>query len=303
MMRCSQPALRLCLRARHTHGPADTAVARCYLRQQPLSEPRPCAAAAFALQPAASTSRALVSGASSCRSAFTFRCYAAVAGDGEKKVPATFVAPEKVDMSQYPPPKRGVTKGVYDVTPGRSLLRRDAITWRGRPAPEPIGRGLLFRSPEPRVIPTSVSPRTRRRLRRAIREEPGCRRSECQQGCERRAPARGAAAQQATGNDARWKGTLLTHSHPLGAVNTKADLRFNVAKADFLPQWIKDRLVEQVRRRSEANTPGQTAMRGLPPAKREPAAPHPIPILDQEKNRMNSDGELVVAAQRHRTQK
>lgn len=28
-------------------------------------------------------------------------------------------------------------------------------------------------------------------------------------------------------------------------MNTKADLRFNVAKADFLPAWIKERLIEQ----------------------------------------------------------
>jgi hypothetical protein len=30
-------------------------------------------------------------------------------------------------------------------------------------------------------------------------------------------------------------------------VNTKADIRFAVAKADFLPDWVKSNLVQQVR--------------------------------------------------------
>lgn len=51
------------------------------------------------------------------------------------------------------------------------------------------------------------------------------------------------------------------------AVNTKADIRFAVRRADFLPPWVKDNLVQQ------------------------------------ERNRMNSEGELVVNSSRHRTQK
>ena len=53
----------------------------------------------------------------------------------------------------------------------------------------------------------------------------------------------------------------------IGAVNTKADVRFNVGASAFLPAWVKQNLMEQ------------------------------------EKNRMNSDGELVLTSQRHRTQK
>ena len=51
------------------------------------------------------------------------------------------------------------------------------------------------------------------------------------------------------------------------SVNTKADIRFAVQRADFLPAWVKANLVLQ------------------------------------EKNRMNSEGELVVNSSRHRTQK
>jgi peptidyl-tRNA hydrolase ICT1 len=50
-------------------------------------------------------------------------------------------------------------------------------------------------------------------------------------------------------------------------VNTKADIRFAVNKADFLPAWVKRNL------------------------------------LEQERNRMNTEGELVVNSSRHRTQK
>lgn len=53
----------------------------------------------------------------------------------------------------------------------------------------------------------------------------------------------------------------------LMSVNTKADIRFAVQRADFLPAWVKANLVQQ------------------------------------EKNRMNSEGELVVNSSRHRTQK
>ena len=50
-------------------------------------------------------------------------------------------------------------------------------------------------------------------------------------------------------------------------VNTKADIRFDVLAADWLPDWVKENLMEQ------------------------------------EKNRMNNEGELVVNSSRHRTQK
>jgi hypothetical protein len=32
------------------------------------------------------------------------------------------------------------------------------------------------------------------------------------------------------------------------AVNTKADIRFDVVGADFLPDWVKDNLMTQARR-------------------------------------------------------
>mmetsp|Transcript_9877 Transcript_9877/g.13752 ORF Transcript_9877/g.13752 Transcript_9877/m.13752 type:complete len:218 (-) Transcript_9877:130-783(-) len=49
-------------------------------------------------------------------------------------------------------------------------------------------------------------------------------------------------------------------------VNTKVDMRLDVLGADFLPDWVKEKL------------------------------------LEQEKNRINNDFELVVQSQRHRTQ-
>eukprot|EP00252_Welwitschia_mirabilis_P016795 TRINITY_DN3723_c0_g1_i1.p1 TRINITY_DN3723_c0_g1~~TRINITY_DN3723_c0_g1_i1.p1 ORF type:complete len:208 (+),score=45.01 TRINITY_DN3723_c0_g1_i1:84-707(+) len=50
-------------------------------------------------------------------------------------------------------------------------------------------------------------------------------------------------------------------------VNTKVDMRFNVAAADWLSPWVKER------------------------------------IMQMEKNRINSDGELVISSTKTRTQK
>ncbi|GAB5364035.1 hypothetical protein AAMO2058_000935100 [Amorphochlora amoebiformis] len=49
-------------------------------------------------------------------------------------------------------------------------------------------------------------------------------------------------------------------------VNTKVDMRFNVLEAEWIPEWVKEKL------------------------------------LEQEKNRINNNFELVVQSQKHRTQ-
>ena len=79
----------------------------------------------------------------------------------------------------------------------------------------------------------------------------------------------------------------------LCAVNTKADIRFDVLGADWLPDWVKENLLEQAR----ANR-AEGALRLACLAQCEPCL-----LLAQEKNRMNNEGELVVNSSRHRTQK
>jgi hypothetical protein len=93
-------------------------------------------------------------------------------------------------------------------------------------------------------------------------------------------------------------------------VNTKADIRFDVLGADFLPDWVKDNLMQQARcavcvhkmvpRPSIIDTPPLRAsyMHALPAQPRWVLAG-----ASQEKNRMNNEGELVVNSSRHRTQK
>jgi hypothetical protein len=77
------------------------------------------------------------------------------------------------------------------------------------------------------------------------------------------------------------------------AVNTKADIRFDVVGADFLPDWVKDNLMTQARRDAARRT--HAVLRSVP-QRTHGSAP-------QEKNRMNNEGELVVNSSRHRTQK
>jgi hypothetical protein len=74
-------------------------------------------------------------------------------------------------------------------------------------------------------------------------------------------------------------------------VNTKADIRFDVLGADFLPDWVKENLMQQAR---------------TPPARCALLVLAHVPSharRRQEKNRMNNEGELVVNSSRHRTQK
>lgn len=106
---------------------------------------------------------------------------------------------------------------------------------------------------------------------------------------------------------------LYFSSPPPAVVNTKADLRFKVSSAEFLPQWVKDNLVVQVRRLEmqppERPSPSIVLVvcANLPFALRDSCIRSLTcirgAVTPQEKNRMNSDGELVIAAQRHRTQK
>ena len=77
------------------------------------------------------------------------------------------------------------------------------------------------------------------------------------------------------------------------AVNTKADIRFDVLGADWLPDWVKENLLEQAR--DSLPLLPQRCLRASLTAR--------CFVLSQEKNRMNSEGELVVNSSRHRTQK
>ena len=75
------------------------------------------------------------------------------------------------------------------------------------------------------------------------------------------------------------------------AVNTKADIRFDVLGADWLPDWVKENLLEQAR------ACWRCTVRRFSDCRRTPRT------HAQEKNRMNNEGELVVNSSRHRTQK
>ena len=88
-----------------------------------------------------------------------------------------------------------------------------------------------------------------------------------------------------------WRALTVCASLRLHAVNTKADIRFDVLGCDFLPDWIKENLMQQARARGHVRLLAQ------------PACLTRAPSRLQEKNRMNNEGELVVNSSRHRTQK
>ena len=74
-------------------------------------------------------------------------------------------------------------------------------------------------------------------------------------------------------------------------MNTKADIRFDVLGADWLPDWVKENLLEQERAGRACDLRRLQASLTL------------LSLRAQEKNRMNNEGELVVNSSRHRTQK
>lgn len=80
-------------------------------------------------------------------------------------------------------------------------------------------------------------------------------------------------------------------------VNTKADVRLKIQDQDWIPDQVKAQLARRVRK-EPTNAATATADRLL-------ASPPSLSVMtcDQERNRVNKDGELVVASTKHRTQK
>lgn len=134
-------------------------------------------------------------------------------------------------MSQFPPVKRGVTKGARDVTEPPRQPRDQCGTslhkkwWLVAPV------GHLYRPMRAHAIADDV-------VVNFVRSQ-GAGGQNVNKGTPRR---RRQQRKIPAACDSRRRTASAC------AVNTKADLRFNVAKADFLPQWIKDVLVEQARR-------------------------------------------------------
>ena len=141
---------------------------------------------------------------------------AAAASDGP--LPATFVAPTKVDLSEYPPPTRQLTKGA---------LQR----------PRQAGDRSVAHATSHSLLPSA-----RRRRGRAFCAQRRRGRPEREQ---RR--ARAALATSVTPADAAGRGAPPAGRGAPPAVNTKADIRFDVLGASFLPDWVKENLMEQAR--------------------------------------------------------
>ena len=132
-------------------------------------------------------------------------------------LPATFVAPTKVNMADFPPPKRRLSKGASSPEQRRSSAPVSFL-------------GVLFCSC---VHACRRARRTRRRRHRAVRAQRRRGRAEREQG-------RVAAPTQRSVRRSRSRCATC-------AVNTKADIRFDVLGADWLPDWVKENLLEQAR--------------------------------------------------------
>ena len=133
-------------------------------------------------------------------------------------LPATFVAPTKVNMDDYPPPKRRLSKGA--APPEQTLRPRSVLRVTCAGACDPI----------------HACCRARRRRHRAVRAQRRRGRAEREQ---RRVHLVPALTQRAV---RRSRSRCATR-----AVNTKADIRFDVLGADWLPDWVKENLLEQAR--------------------------------------------------------
>lgn len=85
---------------------------------------------------------------------------------------------------------------------------------------------------------------------------------------------------------------LACHPHPMRSVlsvvvSTKAEVRFHVNSADWLPQRVKDRLHTMV----GASWPHRHC---------DCSRPHLVP---QFKSRLTKEGDLIVTCQEHRSQR
>ena len=128
-----------------------------------------------------------------------YRAFVASANT-DQSLPATFVAPSTVNMDDFPPPKRRLSKGA------RLLSQTLWLTLTMESEQMTLWSSLCALAALAARTLTKVSRQTACRTRVYTAAE------------------------------------LAPH-----AVNTKADIRFSVGKADFLPDWVKNNLLQQAR--------------------------------------------------------